>query len=1518
MEFSYLTESILNDVTNPQDYNSPYSFLAFMQFSNVSKIDVNDELKYYQKYLNYWAKKRNFSKNKEKELVRDAYINLLREITLNYSTAEEKRFILNADFSDDSDLDIVIPFFIQKLKQISFFYIDKRQQVKNNVIRYNLKGSNFGVENIIKKIVYEYVTENYTSNVKELSSFYNNFDISIDELFSNSDLFFDEKNKSDFSYSNKIDPNVFLNIKDSILNAIESYNFFLETSENTHLNSFSYNPIFENNDLDLLKERDFINYFKSGENNLKLNLLKNLYPKYIGTDFHYISTNSQNEVLSGILFESNDFNGQYLNKNFPTNTLLQPLNELYSTYELGGFFTPQNVGMLVYNTPKKTYKINVEELAPDKIYIFPNPNKIKNNESINEDRTFLAYSIDVQWNRSKISNGLRLNDVISNNYNQLFYAYQSEEQNLKLSTGGMGKTKDNITFWGGDKDQIWEGSFDLNINPIDKDNKDLLLDEGIVVDWYPDEYNNEFALYKKINSYSKKILDKQLNDGGVILGSETEFEKRELNDVSIYDKKNTEKGKIFIRNNFFNEVNNIVDSLSSIFLKYPEDVINEISDSVIKFFLINNIFVIETKNYVVSDTYDYDIETNVFSSNKNTFYLKKTDHKNNFLEAFVNPWYDEKNNKLFLVFLKTLHNYLSSSNYKHITPEIYGTDVNNFKYKKIYPVKETYTNVYSLSTPYGDIPEINLVEYCGGSFTKNSFLNEYNFTYMAKNLNSMPFIVNEKLKYDIENNTFKSEMPLLLKPFYYFLDNNYANPEPQYFVKGTSNRSGYLGLKDEDSLNLIESGAKKTNYAFASEIDVFQINEIGRYIINFDWESYNDVNVYVGCSAINVRDIENNILINYKSDYIHLTAHEEEKEIFKFDIDDSEFVLKIHRPTYPQNDVLIFDVESTNNSTFSGKFCGESIYKKIKIIKKGGGIGDVYTEPSCIQCGYECEYLYPKNSTITLIASASNLSEFVGWGGDSECAGNVNDCVITIDEDKEVIAYFNLLPLYKINVSNTYGSVISLDKKINVNYGSDEAFYYLKSFVTLSAAPPSSRDYIFRRFLGAPCYSGDRVCTFIVYSDMLIEALYSEIIYYDLNLTIKSEVEIYPPILFNTIAGERELKINTKESLLLTPFPKGTIEWEVYKEPINIASGTEYASLSENTYVSMTAIPYNERYYFKEWLSGPCKNSNNSICEFSLEDNTNAIAYFELIRYTVTLIVSGGGLYTIQSNPLGIACDSTGIISDPICEYSFLSGTTITLSASDLIGSDFATFSSYDVPSVHSNTISFYLTGNVTLTAINIPYDRYTLSLYKYGNNKVIFETNPTSYLYSDLSSTYSEAMFPNGTNVKFVETYSTNNSKILYYKTSIPISNRYIAGNGIVMSSPHIDITTGENDKFILVNESLIINDSSLGAPYAESELEGDSSGILINYTSFSNIMTESIEVSAFITSKIPTIPQIQPTPTPTQTPTNTSTPNKSTPTPTPTLTQTLTPSSKLPGIITMFYSEQLDTFNDEELFLF
>jgi hypothetical protein len=1436
MIFAFLPNSIINNAVDPADYQSPYSFLAFIQYQDFKTIDVNEQLKEYQDYISLWTQKKNVKKGEEFLIVRDAYINLMREITLNFSTEEERKFILNADLTDDSDLDIVIPFFIQKLKQISFYYKSKRSEVKNSLIRHNLKSSNFGIETIVRNIIFDYINTKLDTKRKKLSSFQENFDISVTELYGDADKLYDNPENTLHTLTNKIDHNVFINFKQSVVNAISAYPLYLQNSQNSLIKNFTTNVKLSGTEYQYLKSRDFINYIQNGQDSLKLNLFKNLYPKFTGTDYYYISTNSENEVLSGVLFESKNFNNCYLNKHFPTTVLSEPLDNLYSSYDLGACFIPQNQGLLIYNVPDKKYTLDHEKLKANNFYVFPNPDEIGNTIYTSEQENNIApivYSIDVSWNKTKISDGFKLNDVLSNNYNQLFYAYQSKQQNIKNSLVGIAKTTDNITFWSGDKDQIWSGTFDKDIYPIDQDVEKLLLDEGVPVDWYPDEFNNEFAIYKKINTYRKQGSNYP-NDASVIPDSDTEFLNLSTNNTSLFNKKFTIYGKVFVRNNFYNSVTNIKDALSSIFLKYPDFVKKEVEDKCLKFFLVNNVFVLETENYVISDDYFYDINNNSFENNNTQpFYVEKYNVLKD-LDTFINPWYDERYKVMFLVFLKTLNNSLSSSNYKYITPEIYSSKLNKLNYKKIYPTESTITTVYSLSSPYNNPPEINLIEYSGGSFRKNTPLNEFNLTYMVKNLNSLPFIVNEKLIYIPQNNTFVSEYPLLFKPYYFIYDNNYSNPEMPYFVRHLSNKSGYVGLKKKDALSIVETKENETNYAFSSNIEVFQINECGKYIIQFDWESYNSTNIFVGCSSFNVRKVANNILLNYDNNLIYLSSYNEEKEIFRFQVRDSEFAIKAKRPTYPYNEVLHLDVHNLSGTSFSGNFCGDSIYRKIKIIKTGVGQGQVITDPPCMDCGNTCEYLFPLNSTITLIASSAEYSRFVGWFGDSECVGNNSDCILRVDDDKTITADFDLLPIAFLSVDSGIGNVVSFDRNIScpVNCFSP---YPQTTYITLSASPAPD-GYYFNGFRGIPCTAGDRVCTFIIYDNLFVEALYSKIIYYDLNISISNEVYDDLFLLVNTPFGELELYTNPDDALLyLNPESKGTIKYKSQYDlsEITCTDSCTY-SLSEETFVGLTAIP-EPGYVFDKWVGGPCDGFSENTCFFVIDQDYSISANFKIPSYTVSIINVGDGVGRAYSTPYAIDC--TAYQANTVCSYEFLSGTQVTIFANSSAGSNYFGLSSNQVGNTTSNSLTFIVSENTVISAQYFGIVYYNFNLVKTGVNGARFFTNPTGI---DCGITCTNAV------TSFLEnsvvTLDANiafGRQILYYDTSRPVTYQYAAGDGILLTENGI-LKTGEFITF--TDNSFIVENFSEGVPYIQSS----DKSLIVSYREIKVDMVGNITITS------------------------------------------------------------------------
>ena len=96
------------------DVQSPFTFYDFLKNTNeqLTPIQYND---YYLQYVNNWNKAKAVSKQTAQQNIIERYTELLKDISLNYLTLEERRFISNIDFNDTADIDIVIPFYSKNL-----------------------------------------------------------------------------------------------------------------------------------------------------------------------------------------------------------------------------------------------------------------------------------------------------------------------------------------------------------------------------------------------------------------------------------------------------------------------------------------------------------------------------------------------------------------------------------------------------------------------------------------------------------------------------------------------------------------------------------------------------------------------------------------------------------------------------------------------------------------------------------------------------------------------------------------------------------------------------------------------------------------------------------------------------------------------------------------------------------------------------------------------------------------------------------------------------------------------------------------------------------------------------------------------------------------------------------------------------------------------------------------------------------------------------------------------------------
>ena len=515
-------------VENPIDADKPLTFIEWLKYNNSLFTNADDFLLRYQSYLNNWYEIKGKSKDIIELEIRRSYTSLINEIVLSYSSSEEKRFLKNIDFNNKRDLAIAVPFFAKKIKDICLYYSTLRDDVKTAQLRYNLKGSNLGIE----KLVYNEISKSLeaddlvdivrTLNLS-LSDIRNNLVINLEDIFDTYSYYLDNSinqapsangitngERQDYYSANTYDinPSLFLDFNSSIVQAISSYPFFLIELGTNNL-SINLKP--ESTDLDLLKDSDYINTVNTEvQSNLNLNLQIAAAKKYIGTEFYFLSTNSTNTAfISGILFTPDNEFANYLNKRFPSIAAIPSTEYLKTAKEIGLFFKPDKIGLSVFNNFKNNYSI--KSLSANTVYVFPNPEKYGNVSSLTKEsfNSPLEFYDNSYLLKLDFSNQFAFGDATNNSYLQTFRSYQSREQSNLMPLQGLARYTDPQDFFKGEFRSIWSNSdiyplIPQNIFPIDDRVEKLYSLDKTLVQFKSDVYGNDYSFYKEV--YPKKSL----------------------------------------------------------------------------------------------------------------------------------------------------------------------------------------------------------------------------------------------------------------------------------------------------------------------------------------------------------------------------------------------------------------------------------------------------------------------------------------------------------------------------------------------------------------------------------------------------------------------------------------------------------------------------------------------------------------------------------------------------------------------------------------------------------------------------------------------------------------------------------------------------------------------------------------------------------------------------------------------------------------------------------------------------
>lgn len=383
------------------------------------------------------------------------------------------------------------------------------------------------------------------------------------------------------SSSNSVSATNFLSLNEALINILNEKDITL-----SELGGYSPTVTFDKPNRDFLDETDYINYDPTEQNELKVLYQNELAENLIGTDFYYLSTNYQNETLSGKYITAKNKAFNYFNINNAT-TYSIPVSSSMFKSDIGGFFLPSKYSIL-RTVGSYNFYLN-DNLESDKIYSFPDPNTQGNISGLSKsplETPFLFSSNNRNFKNLSSSYGRR--GVKSSYQDQNFYSYDSFEQKRVVTTN-------------------------KNLSSF-KDSFSELVNNGYVTNINDDIYGNRFfefikdpAVVEPIDPAFKLQSGDFTNSGSISSKSNVFYNTLSATTPNNNIKKNTIK-QIFCFNKYNDTLTPLSAEFSDIFLEFEplKKLYAELNNSITDVKIYNDVFTFKTPSYYLIDYFTYD------------------------------------------------------------------------------------------------------------------------------------------------------------------------------------------------------------------------------------------------------------------------------------------------------------------------------------------------------------------------------------------------------------------------------------------------------------------------------------------------------------------------------------------------------------------------------------------------------------------------------------------------------------------------------------------------------------------------------------------------------------------------------------------------------------------------------------------------------------------------------------------------------------------------------------------------
>lgn len=476
--------SIISGQEKGDDYLRPFIFTDWVQ--RLGNITVSQEAlkEEYNKYVRLWKNLKE-EKNDHGLKTKQRYISLLKNIALNYTTDEEKRFLTNIDFDKPRHVEATLNFYSQKIKQITAYISTERENIKYSTDKKKSTGSLKSIQTLIQSEIDHIINElslkqGNVPTADELSKKV----VKVVELYTTG-------HKIDKTYEIDFDINIYKDLTAAIDLCLEDCVPLLEISEELVL-SVTSNIDRTQETIEQLDYEWFYNYIKKQEN-LNLHIESEYVQKLIGDDL-YTSANNTPELLVEASAPWNDITSRgkpVINRLVPTGT--------ESLYTLGSTNIPKNLGLLTYYS----YAPVIDTIGTT-TNVLNDVTKSYSNLSRESTDINVKYHEDITWLKADASNDGLFGDIVNAERMPKFFSYRSDEENHETCQVGISRSTDPLGFFTGEGGLDWanEDVFKRkieNIYPINERQAKLLIGHETVTKWATDIYGNEYALFKNVS-----------------------------------------------------------------------------------------------------------------------------------------------------------------------------------------------------------------------------------------------------------------------------------------------------------------------------------------------------------------------------------------------------------------------------------------------------------------------------------------------------------------------------------------------------------------------------------------------------------------------------------------------------------------------------------------------------------------------------------------------------------------------------------------------------------------------------------------------------------------------------------------------------------------------------------------------------------------------------------------------------------------------------------------------------------